>query len=35
MMTNLASGTWYFGIAAYTRSGVRGVISSVVKKTIP
>lgn len=35
MMTNLASGTWYFGIAAYTRSGVRGVISSVVKKTVP
>jgi hypothetical protein len=35
MVTNLASGTWYFGIAAYTRSGVEGVISSIVQKTIP
>jgi hypothetical protein len=35
MMTNLASGTWYFRIAAYTSSGVEGVLSSVVQKTIP
>jgi hypothetical protein len=35
MVTNLASGTWYFRIAAYTSSGVEGVLSSVVQKTIP
>jgi hypothetical protein len=35
MVTNLASGTWYFAIAAYTRSGIEGVMSSVVQKTIP
>jgi hypothetical protein len=35
MVTNLASGTWYFRIAAYTSSGVEGVLSSVVQKTVP
>jgi hypothetical protein len=35
MVTNLASGTWYFRIAAYTSNGVQGVLSSVVQKTIP
>ncbi len=35
VVTNLASGTWYFGIAGYTKNGVEGVVSSVVQKTIP
>jgi Putative Ig domain len=35
MVTNLASATWYFGVAAYTRSGVVGEMSSLGQKTIP
>jgi hypothetical protein len=35
VVTDLASGTWYFRIAAYTSSGIEGVMSSVVQKTIP
>jgi Putative Ig domain len=35
MVTNLASATWYFAVAAYTRDGVVGQISSVGQKTIP
>ncbi len=35
MVTNLASATWYFAVAAYTRDGVVGEISSVGQKTIP
>lgn len=32
---NLASGTWYFGVAAYTSAGTEGVVSNVGSKTIP
>lgn len=35
MVTNLASTTWYFAVAAYTRDGAVGEISSVGQKTIP
>lgn len=35
MLTNLASATWYFGVAAYTRDGVVGRMSGVGQKTIP
>ncbi len=35
MVTNLAAGTWYFGVAAYTSAGVVGEMSNVGEKTIP
>lgn len=35
MVTNLASATWYFGVAAYTSDGVIGKMSNVGEKTIP
>jgi hypothetical protein len=35
MVTNLASATWYFAVAAYTRDGVVGEMSSVSQKTVP
>lgn len=31
----LGSGTWYFVVTAYTRSGVMSVPSNVARKTIP
>jgi hypothetical protein len=34
MVTNLASATWYFAVAAYTRDGVVGEMSSVGQKTV-
>jgi hypothetical protein len=34
-VTNLASGTWYFAVQAYTNSGVQSTLSSVTSKTIP
>ncbi len=34
-VTNLASGTWYFGVSAYTTSGGTSEISNVGSKTIP
>ena len=35
LVTNLSSGTWYFGITAYTSKGVEGDLSNVGQKTIP
>jgi hypothetical protein len=34
-VTNLASGTWYFAVSAYTTSGGMSEISNVASKTIP
>ena len=34
VLTNLASGTWYFAISAYTSGGVEGDLSNVGQKTI-
>ena len=34
VVSNLASGTWYFGIAAYTTTGVESAMSNVGSKTI-
>ena len=34
LVTNLAPGTWYFAVAAYTSSGIQGVLSNVASKTI-
>lgn len=33
-ITNLASGTWYFAVAAYTRDGVEGIQSNIATKTV-
>jgi len=35
LVTNLSSGTWYFGITAYTKSGMESSLSNVGQKTIP
>lgn len=35
LVTNLSSGTWYFGISAYTSSGTESSSSNVGQKTIP
>jgi large repetitive protein len=35
LVTDLSSGTWYFGITAYTANGVEGSLSNVGRKTIP
>jgi hypothetical protein len=34
LVTNLAPGTWYFAVAAYTSSGTEGRRSNVVQKAI-
>ncbi len=34
VITNLAPGTWYFTVAAYTRAGTEGLPSPVREKTI-
>jgi hypothetical protein len=34
-VTNLASGTWYFAVKAYTNSGGRSALSNVASKSIP
>lgn len=34
-VSNLASGTWYFAVSAYTTAGVTSEISNVATKTIP
>jgi len=34
-ISNLASGTWYFGGMAYTTAGTQSAMSAVVSKTIP
>lgn len=33
-ITNLASGTWYFAVAAYTSDGVEGIHSNVATKRV-
>ncbi len=33
-ISNLSSGTWYFGIVAYTNSGLQSAMSNVGSKTI-
>jgi hypothetical protein len=35
VVTNLSPGTWYFGVSAYTSSGMEGNLSNVGQKTIP
>ena len=35
VLGNLSSGTWYFGVSAYTASGMEGELSNVGSKTIP
>jgi hypothetical protein len=35
VVTNLSSGTWYFGVSAYTTSGMEGTLSNVGQKIIP
>jgi hypothetical protein len=35
VVSNLSSGTWYFGVAAYTSTGTEGIVSNVGSKTIP
>jgi hypothetical protein len=35
LVTNLSSGTWYFGITAYTATGVESTLSNIGQKTIP
>jgi len=34
-LSNLASGSWYFAVQAYTNSGVKSAMSTVVNKVIP
>jgi len=34
-VSNLASGTWYFAVKAYSNSGVRSALSTVGSKSIP
>jgi hypothetical protein len=33
-VTGLASGTWYFAVAAYTASGTQGALSEVASKSV-
>jgi hypothetical protein len=33
-VTGLGQGTWYFGIAAYTNTGLQSALSNVGSKTI-
>ncbi len=35
MVSNLANGTWYFVVTAYTTTGTQNVPSNVVEKAIP
>lgn len=35
LVTNLSSGTWYFGVTAYTSNGMESSLSNVGQKTIP
>jgi hypothetical protein len=34
-ISNLTAGTWYFGAAAYTTTGVEGMMSQIESKTVP
>ena len=33
-ISNLSSGTYYFGVASYTTAGIEGILSALVSKTI-
>ena len=33
-VTSLGSGTWYFGVTAYTTSGLESALSNVASKTV-
>jgi hypothetical protein len=35
LVSNLPSGTWYFGVTAYSSSGAESAKSNIVQKTIP
>lgn len=35
LVRNLPSGTWYFGVTAYTSNGTESPMSNIVQKTIP
>ena len=35
LVTNLSSGTWYFGVTAYTTTGMQSALSNIGQKTIP
>ncbi len=35
LLSNLPAGTWYFGLTAYTSSGVESAMSNIVQKRIP
>ena len=35
LVSNLSSGTWYFGLTAYTTTGIEGTVSNIGQKTIP
>ncbi len=35
LVSNLPSGTWYFGLTAYTSNGTESAMSNIVQKTIP
>jgi hypothetical protein len=35
LLGNLPSGTWYFGVTAYTRNGTESAMSNIVQKTLP
>jgi large repetitive protein len=35
LVTNLSSGTWYFGVTAYASNGTQSALSNIGQKTIP
>jgi hypothetical protein len=35
MVSNLSSGTWYFGVVAYASDGTQSAVSNVGQKTVP
>jgi hypothetical protein len=35
LVSNLSSGTWYFGVTAYTTTGMQSALSNIGQKTIP
>jgi hypothetical protein len=35
LVSNLPSGTWYFGVTAYASNGTEIPMSNIVQKTIP
>jgi hypothetical protein len=35
LVSNLSSGTWYFGVTAYASDGMQSTLSNIGQKTIP